>query len=279
MFTSPILIFDIETVPDVVSGRAALGLDDIDDENVVRAMSHRRRQKTGGSDFLALHYHRIVAISVALKEEDSFRVWSLGDTNSNEKELIERFFSGVERYDPTIVSWNGSGFDLPVIHYRALYNSVVSKRYWETGDTDREFKWNNYVNRYHWRHIDLMDVLSGFQARGAASLEEISQLLGLPGKLGVSGSDVWALYNAGQIEDIRNYCETDVLNTYLIFLRFQYIRGRLNKDRYSLEIEKVKSSLADDSRPHLMEFLSEWKQPNIESTVSGNQALHVGEKT
>ena len=143
MFNSPILVFDIETVPDVASGRAALDLEGIGDEDVVRAMSHRRRQKTNGSEFLALHYHRIVAISVALKEDDGFRVWSLGGKNSTEKELLERFFSGVERYDPTLVSWNGSGFDLPVIHYRSLYNSVVSQRYWETGDTDREFRWNN----------------------------------------------------------------------------------------------------------------------------------------
>ena len=263
MFNSPILVFDIETVPDVASGRAVLELDGIDDQDVVRAMSHRRRQKTGGSDFLALHYHRIVAIAVVLKEDDGFRVWSLGDTDSTEKELLDRFFSGLERYDPTLVSWNGSGFDLPVIHYRALYNSVVSKRYWETGDTDREFKWNNYANRFHWRHIDLMDVLSGFQARATAPLDEISQLLGLPGKMGVSGSDVWRYYNAGNIDVIRNYCETDVLNTYLIYLRLQHIRGRLTNDSYTLEINRVRSSLAQDGRPHLKKFLSEWNPPNV----------------
>ena len=263
MFNSPILVFDIETVPDAASGRTVLGLDGIDDQDVVRAMSQRRRQKTGGSDFLALHYHRIVAIAVVLKEDDGFRVWSLGDTDSTEKELLDRFFSGIERYDPTLVSWNGSGFDLPVIHYRALYNSVVSKRYWETGDTDKEFKWNNYVNRFHWRHIDLMDVLSGFQARATAPLDEISQLLGLPGKMGVSGSDVWRHYNAGQIDVIRNYCETDVLNTYLIYLRFQHIRGRLTNDSYTLEMNRVRSSLAQDGRPHLKKFLSEWNPPNV----------------
>ncbi len=263
MFNSPILVFDIETVPDAVSGRTALELDGIDDQDVVRAMAHRRRQKTGGSDFLALHYHRIVAIGVALKEDDGFRVWSLGDTDSTEKELLERFFSGIDRYDPTLVSWNGSGFDLPVIHYRALYNCVVSQRYWETGDTDREFRWNNYVNRYHWRHIDLMDVLSGFQARGTAPLDEISQLLGLPGKMGVSGADVWRHYSTGQIDEIRNYCETDVLNTYLIYLRFQYIRGRMTDDRYALEMNRVRSSLAQDGRPHLKKFLSEWTSPNV----------------
>jgi len=262
MFNTPILVFDIETVPDTVSGRAALELDGIDDQDVVRAMAHRRRQKTGGSDFLALHYHRIVAIGIALNDDNGFRVWSLGDADSTEKELLERFFIGIEKYDPTLVSWNGSGFDLPVIHYRALYNGVVSQRYWETGDTDREFKWNNYVNRFHWRHIDLMDVLSGFQARGTAPLDEISQLLGLPGKMGVSGADVWHHYNTGQIDEIRNYCETDVLNTYLIFLRFQYIRGRITDDSYTLEINRVRSSLAQDGRSHLKTFLSAWAPPN-----------------
>ena len=178
--------------------------------------------------------------------------------NSTEKEILERYFSGIERFDPTLVSWNGSGFDLPVIHYRSLYNGVASRRYWETGDTDREFKWNNYLNRYHWRHIDLMDVVSAFQPRAMAPLEEISQLLGLPGKMGLSGSDVQDYYSAGRIDDIRNYCETDVLNTYLIYLRFQYIRGRLTKNNYTLEIERVRSSLTEDGRPHLTKFLSEW---------------------
>ena len=261
MFNSPVLVFDIETVPDADSGRTTLGLDGIDDHDVARAMAHRRRQKTGGSDFLALHYHRIVAIAVALKEGDGFRVWSLGDKDSTEKELLERFFSGIERYDPTLVSWNGSGFDLPVIHYRALYNSVVSKRYWENGDTDREFRWNNYANRYHWRHIDLMDVLSGFQARATAPLDEISQLLGLPGKMGVSGADVWRHYTAGHIDVIRNYCETDVLNTYLVYLRFQHIRGQLTTDSYELEINRVRSTLVQDGRPHMTKYLSKWGPP------------------
>ncbi len=268
MFNSPVLVFDVETVPDVVSGRKALELDGIDDQEVVRAMSHRRRQKTGGSDFLALHYHRIVAIAVALKEDDGFRVWSLGSADSTEKELLERFFSGVERYDPILVSWNGSGFDLPVIHYRALYNGAISTRYWETGDTDREFRWNNYVNRYHWRHIDLMDVLSGFQARATAPLDEIAQLLGLPGKMGMSGADVWRQYNAGHIETIRNYCETDVLNTYLIYLRFQYIRGHLTPDSYELEIDRVRSTLVQDGRPHIADFLSEWSLPHNKPSQS-----------
>ena len=81
--------------------------------------------------------------------------------------------------------------------------------------------------------------------------------------MGESGSDVWDHYNAGQIEGIRNYCETDVLNTYLIYLRFEYIRGQLDKDSYVLELEKLGTSLAEDGRPHLIKFLSEWSQREV----------------
>ena len=108
-----------------------------------------------------------------------------------------------------------------------------------------------------------MDVLSGFQVRAVAPLEEICQLLGLPGIIGVSGSDVWGHYNACQIYDIRNYCEANVLNTYLIYLRFQYIRGRLTKDSYGLEVDKVRLRLTEDGRPHLIRFLSKWSPANV----------------
>ena len=140
--------FDIETVPDVEFGRRLLGLDGIDDEDVASAMTFRHLQKTG-SDFLPLHQHRVVAISVALRSGDSFRVWSLGDADAGEAELVARFFDGIERYTPDLVSWNGSGFDLPVLHYRALKHKVRAARYWETGDGDQSFRWNNYLNRFH----------------------------------------------------------------------------------------------------------------------------------
>jgi predicted PolB exonuclease-like 3'-5' exonuclease len=82
------------------------------------------------------------------------------------------------------VSWNGGGFDLPVLHYRALRFQVQAPRYWETGDEDNAFRYNNYLGRFHWRHVDVMDVLSGYQARARASLSDTAVLLGYPGKLG-----------------------------------------------------------------------------------------------
>lgn len=252
--------FDIETVPDVEFGRQLLGMDGIDDKDVATAMTFKREQATG-SDFLPLHQHRVVAISVALRTGDSFRVWSLGDESSDEAELVSRFFDGIERYTPDLVSWNGGGFDLPVLHYRALRHGIQAPRYWEHGDGDRDFKWNNYLSRYHWRHVDLMDVLANFNNRAFAKLDEISVMLGFPGKLGMSGAKVWDKFLDGAIGEIRDYCETDVVNTWLVYLRFQYMRGQLDDADLDREYALVRDTLRSMERPHTDEFLAAWPEP------------------
>jgi predicted PolB exonuclease-like 3'-5' exonuclease len=249
--------FDIETVPDVEFGRRLWDLDGLSDEDVATAMFFKQQQKSG-SDFLPLHQHRVVAISVALRTADSFRVWSLGDVESDEAELVRRFYAGIDRYTPDLVSWNGGGFDLPVLHYRALKHNIQAPRYWEIGDADRDFRYNNYLSRFHWRHVDLMDVLSGFQPRARASLDQAAMLLGYPGKLGMSGDKVWDRYCAGGIREIRDYCETDVINTWLIYLRFEHMRGNLDQAGLQRELQLVRSTLTAMDAPHLNEFLAAW---------------------
>ena len=216
--------FDIETIPDIDFGREQMNLDGLSDKDIGNTMLFSHKQKTD-SDILSLCQHRIVAISVALRKDDGFKVWSLGDITSEEPELIKRFFAGIDKYTPTLLSWNGSGFDLPVLHYRALRHRVQAKKYWETGTRDKNFRFNNYLSRFHDRHIDLMDVLSGYQPRGRASLDQIANMLGFPGKLGMSGDKVWPCWLDGKIQEIRDYCETDVLNTYLVYLSFEFMRG------------------------------------------------------
>ncbi len=254
-----VFVFDIETVPDVEGGRRLYDLDGLDDGEVANIMFHKRRQETG-NDFLRLPVQKIVAISVVLRSQDRLAVWSLGDEDAGEKEIIERFFNGIDKYIPTIVSWNGKGFDLPVLNYRSLIHGVAAPRYWETGEHDQSFKWNNYLSRYHRRHTDLMDVIAGYENRAIAPLDQVATLLGFPGKMGMSGAKVWDYYQQGRIADIRNYCETDVLNTYLVYLRFQLINGSLNKDEYEQEIERVRSTLKEENRPHFNEFLENWAQ-------------------
>ncbi len=255
-----ILVFDVETIPDIDSGKKIFNLEGLSDKNAAELMfSHRYQKSNGRTEFLQHYLHKIVTISVVLKTDDKLSVWSLGDNNSTETELLERFFEGIERYTPVIVSWNGSGFDLPVIHYRSLIHGVVAQRYWENGDDDQSFRWNNYLSRFHSRHTDLMDVLSGYITTARAPLNEIATILGFPGKMGMSGEKVWDCYLDGDIESIRNYCETDVLNTYLIYLKYQLMRGRLTNDLYITECQKVCDMLENENKIHLKEFLKVWQ--------------------
>ncbi len=256
-----VFAFDIETVPDTDAGRRLHGFTDLDDQEVAAAMFALRRAQTGGSDFLRLHLHRVVVISVAARIGDRFRVFSLGgEPGSDEADILQRFFDGIERYVPLLVSWNGSGFDLPVLHYRSLMHGIAAPCYWDTGDEQRDFRFNNYLNRFHERHTDLMDVLAGYQPRAAAPLDEIATLCGLPGKLGMSGDRVHERIAAGDHATVRDYCETDVLNTYLLYLRFERFRGRLDAAGFEAECERVRAALTEMDRPHLNEFLAAWSR-------------------
>lgn len=254
-----IFVFDIETVPDVANGRILYELNGLPDKTVAQAMATLRRQETGGSEFLRLHLQRVVAISMVLRRHDQVKVWSLGDEHSTEADLIQRFFSGIEKYAPTLVSWNGGGFDLPVLHYRALLHGITAPRYWEVGDTDASYRYNSYLGRYHYRHMDLMDILSGYQPRACAPLDDIACMLGFPGKMGMSGALVWEYFQQGNLKDIRNYCETDVLNTYLVFLRFELMRGKLTEEQYQTECAQLRDYLSKENKPHFNEFLRAWK--------------------
>ncbi len=253
------LVFDIETVPDTDLGRRLYALENLSDEQVGQIMFTKRRQETG-SDFLSHEQHRVVAISVVMRSRDSLKVWSLGEEGSGEKDLIERFFDGLDKFTPDLVSWNGAGFDLPVLHYRSLLHSITAARYWETGEGDSSFRYSNYLSRFHWRHMDLMDVLSAFQGRGRASLDAVASLLGFPGKLGMHGSQVWDAYLSGGLARIRQYCETDVINTYLVYLRFELLRGNLTPAEHGAEVARMRSLLRESAAPHLQEFAAQWPE-------------------
>jgi predicted PolB exonuclease-like 3'-5' exonuclease len=253
---TPVLAFDIETVPDTASLRKLYAVSPALPDVEVARMAFQLRRQAVGHDFLPLHQHRVVAISCALRDRDGFRVWSLGDPHEPEAQLVQRFFDGIEKFTPQLVSWNGGGFDLPVLQYRALLHGVRAARYWEWGEEDREFRYNNYISRYHSRHLDLMDLLGLYQGR--VPLDEIAQMLGLPGKIGMHGAAVWDAFCDGGIEAIRRYCEADVANTYLVFLRFQWMRGVLDEAGYAAECELVRESLARLPGPHWQAFLDGW---------------------
>lgn len=258
----PVLVFDIETIPDVVGYRRLNELpNELSDDEVAELAFQQRRAKTG-NDFLQLHLQRIVTISCVLRTSEGLKVWSLSEPAQGEGEIIQRFFDGIEKFTPQIVSWNGSGFDLPVLHYRGMLHGVSAPRYWDLGDGDyadsRDFKFNNYISRYHTRHLDLMDLLALYNPRANAPLDDLAKLFGFPGKLGMDGGKVWEAWQAGNVADIRDYCETDVINTYLVYNRFRRLRGELTAAEEMTEVEFIKSQLGKIGAAHWQEFLAAW---------------------
>jgi predicted PolB exonuclease-like 3'-5' exonuclease len=258
----PVLVFDIESIPDLTGLRALRGTaPDTTDDALWEAIQHERAEE-GKSDFMPHYLQRVLVISCVFRNAEGLRVHSFVDREpdgqSQEAKVIQTFFNTIEKHVPQLVSWNGGGFDLPVLHYRALRHGVVANKYWDLGEDDREFKWNNYIGRYHMRHLDLMDLLAMYQPRANAPLDAMAKLCGFPGKLGMDGSAVFPAYRAGQLEDIRRYCETDVMNTYLLYCRFQKMRGGFTEAEYEREIEFVKSTLSGIDEPHWKEYLAAW---------------------
>jgi predicted PolB exonuclease-like 3'-5' exonuclease len=257
---TPILAFDIETVPDCAGIRTLHDLPaELSDADVAELAFQKRRVQSGGSDFLQPHLHRVVAIGCVLREGDGVQVFSIGEPERDEGAAIQKFFDGIDKYTPQLVSWNGTAFDLPVLSYRALLCGGCATKYWDQGEDDREFKFNNYIGRYHSRHLDLMDLLAHYQPRNGVALDDLARLAGFPGKHGVGGAHVWAAYQRGEMREIREYCEADTVNTYLLYLRFQVLRGALQKNQYDREVDLVRGTLEKNPAPHWREFLAGWK--------------------
>tara|TARA_B100001765_G_scaffold116649_1_gene72696 strand:+ start:580 stop:1314 length:735 start_codon:yes stop_codon:yes gene_type:complete len=236
------LVFDIETIPDLDYGKQFLNLDGLEEADIGRAMFFQQLQKTG-TEFLPLNLHKIIAISVLTDTGSNLEVESLGSEDSSERSMIQLFYDLVGANDNCLVTWNGLLFDIPVLNYRALFNQVDASSYWQNE------LW----------HIDLKDVLANHNAKAQGSLDSVAKGLNLPGKLDVSGDQVWDLYLEGRIEDIRNYCEHDVLNTYLIFIHYQAMIGKITNEELSSRIHSLKQLLSNTEKQHFQLFLSAWE--------------------
>ena len=258
----PVLAFDIETIPDVAGLRLLRGADAAASDADVYAAEIADRAARNKSDFMPLYLQRVLVISCVFRGSRGLQVRSFVDLEregkSEEAGVIQAFFDRVNDHRPQLVSWNGGGFDLPVLQQRGLRHGVVAGRYWEMGDDDREHRYNNYISRYHLRHIDLMDLLAMYQSRANAPLDAMAKLCGFPGKLGMDGSQVYGAYLDGRRDEIRRYCETDAMNTYLLWCRFEKMRGRLDETSYRREIAMARDAVAAIGEPHWAEYLAAW---------------------
>ena len=230
-----VLVFDVETVIDASAVKRFLYQDGEASTLRRRMRDHRLEATDGRSDFVKPPFHQVVAISLLLarpageQDDQSLEIQTLtsrsGDADG-EAELLAWFLNGFEQLKPQLVSFNGRGFDLPVLKYRAMRHGVRAPLLHDTRN-----KWENYSVRYaaSW-HCDLMDVMADYGASTRVGLEEICAVLGLPGKLGLDGGQVESFYEAARLDEIATYCETDVLNTYLVYLAYMRHQGRLSED-------------------------------------------------
>ena len=159
----PVLTFDIETQTDLKSGAHLFGLD-LPEADLDQALTKLRRQDSG-SDFQRPPLHEIVCISGLWIDEQGMKLFSFSREQHSEAEILRKFLSIFDKRHPTLVSWNGSQFDLPVILYRAMYHGLSAPSLFDQGEIDTQKRYNNYQNRYHHRHVDLMDVMAMFHAR------------------------------------------------------------------------------------------------------------------
>jgi len=216
---SDIMVWDLETIPDLDGFARSNGLVGKSPAEVRAAM---------GDDFPKLVYHSIVCIGalVASRTANGYEVQVVGAPHigqRTEKELIESFVNKIGQISPQLVTFNGSGFDLPVLRYRAMVHQVFAP-----GMHNRA-----YFHRYTDDCVDLCDVLSSFSYGGKVKLDELSRIMGLPGKPdGIDGSQVEAYFNAGRIQEIADYCKSDVINTYRLWLRHELFRGRLDQNQF-----------------------------------------------
>ena len=261
------LVFDIETIVDKELVKQVY-----DPENSLtleQAYDHARDtllERSGQqSDFFHIPFHIPIAVAT-LHADEAYRIRSLGCIGADrysEPELITRFwqvFDGAQ----TLVTFNGRGFDLPVLELRALKHKLSLPRYFGAGESRATYRGSRYSDLFH---IDLCDFLSNFgSAYRRGSLDMLAKLIGLPGKYSMAGEDVEYLYRQGRQKEINQYCITDVLQTYFLFLRVELLRAKLDFPVYQSAVGSAREYLAQrastgGAENFLADFLQRWQMP------------------
>lgn len=254
--TSPILVFDIETIPDIGTGRRLYPeLKDLSDDDALTALI-ALRQAEAGNDFMRLPLHKIACLSFLWVENGEFSLHSLALDRLTEADILRKFFRAFAK-KPVLVSWNGSGFDVPVLLYRALHHKISAPALFNSANKP------DYLYRYGEMHVDLMDKMSLYNGYSKQKLDTIAALCGFAGKGEIDGSQVVPMVQSGDWQKLTTYCESDVLNTWLIYLRWLILTGKADLDGCEMMIAQThefvsKIKNADNTLRH-ERFLNAWQ--------------------
>ncbi len=227
-----ICVFDCETVPDVelVKSEFQISGNAYDVSNKAFQM----QEEKSGYSFLPIPFHQVVAISAVICD-DYGKFEKVNSINGkNEEEMIKNFLDFIDKKQPKLVSFNGRAFDMPMLMIRAMKYNLSCLAYFEKENRElNKNKWDNYRSRYSDRfHVDLMDHIGEFGAIRGLKLDLLCKMVGLPGKYDVHGDEVTELYYNNEIEKIKEYCESDVLNTYWLYLKYELLKGMISKEDY-----------------------------------------------
>ncbi len=197
---------------------------------------------------------RVIAVGMlaATRSGRGYGIEKLACGTGDERLLLEKFWNFVDRREPLIVTWNGRGFDMPVLLHRAMLHKVQAKA-WFGGNRTASYGYRYSADN----HCDLLDQLTDYGAVQKTSLDLTASALGFAGKSEIDGSQVETLFHEGRVTEIADYCETDVLNLYGVFLRWAHLTGRIDQVSLGHSLEAMAAFLAREGRErlHLARFL------------------------
>lgn len=260
-----ILVFDVESVPDVALLREVYHYEGSDLE--VCEQAFKAQNELSGSDFLPLSFHKIVSIaSVAADEFGNFiKVGHFAKDiawEEREETLLKEFSDFINKKNPRLISFNGRGYDMPLIALRAMKYNLNLYAYYEVDNPKaNKNKWENYRVRHSERfHLDLYDTLGVWGAARSFSLDAVCKMCGIMGKFEVDGGQVHELiYKDNDLEKVDFYCQSDVLNTYWLFLKFELTRGNLTMQDYLNNLDSMIDKLPSNA-PYKNAFIESIKQ-------------------
>lgn len=268
-----ICVFDIETVPDVALLNAKYGFEGSEIEICQKAFEAQKDQS--GSTFLPIPFHRVISIACVVCDEFGrfLRVGSFGrvpkeeflasldspnalDTalNTFEEKLLREFWEFFNKKQPALVSFNGRGFDIITLTLRAMRYNIEASAYFEKHNPQyNKDKWENYRSRYSEQfHTDLLESLGNFGAVRALNLDTVCQMCGIVGKFDMQGSQVFEIFYGSEnnanakkeaLEQIESYCQSDVLNTYWLYLKYLILKGELLLSDYVNLLAQMRDTL------------------------------------
>lgn len=266
------LVFDIETVPDgELISRVRYPGQALEPKQAIEKYQQQLLEKNG-SDFIPYTYHLPVSVVIG-KVNNNYELEDLValDEQEGRPHLITRhFWKGWEKYEATLVTFNGRGFDIPVMELGAFRYGISLKKWFQLNARSFEQPRNRFNLR---SHFDLQEVLTNHGAsRMYGGLNLIANLIGKPGKMDVAGDMVLQLYHEGNLQRINDYCRCDVLDTYFVFLRTSVMTGDLTLEREQQIVRNTRQWLEDKSEAlpiykQYLEHWGDWENPWAEQII------------